>query len=298
MAAVTVLGLGAMGGRMAQGLLEAGHRLTVWNRSAPKAEALCKQGAVYAATPAEAVAESELVISMLRDDQASRAVWLDPRHGALSTLPTTAVAVECSTLTVAWVRELAGTAGSRGLRLIDAPLAGSRPQAENRQLLFFAGGKADSVAAATPILQALGQVLPMGAVGCGAAFKLAVNALLGAQIAQFGELLAVLEANGVDRARAVEVLGQTPVCSPALRAAAASMLAGIPSGHFPASFPVELVVKDLGYVADAAQGLRPIPISAAAQQVFRQALAAGMGESNLTGVVGLYLPPSTEGGLS
>lgn len=294
MARVTVLGLGAMGSRMAVGLMAAGHQLTVWNRTATAGEALRAQGANLAATPAVAVAEAEFVLSMVRDDAASRAVWLEPASGALPALPASAVAVECSTLTVAWVRELAQHAEARGARLITAPLAGSRPQADQRQLLFFAGGAAEVIATATPVLQALGLVHPLGSAAAASAFKLAVNALLAAQIAQLGELLALLKANGVDAARAVDVLGQTPVCSPSLRGAAAGVLAGLASGHFPPAFPIELVAKDLGYALSAALPGRA-PITAAARQLFDHALALDKGAQNITAVASLY-PASPSNG--
>lgn len=294
MARVTVLGLGAMGSRMAVGLMAAGHQLTVWNRTATAGEALRAQGASLAATPAAAVAEADFVLSMVRDDAASRAVWLEPASGALPALPASAVAVECSTLTVAWVRELAQHAEARGARLITAPLAGSRPQADQRQLLFFAGGAAESIATTTPVLQALGQVHPLGNVAAAVAFKLAVNSLLAAQIAQLGELLAMLTAQGVDAPRAVEVLGQTPVCSPSLRGAAGGVLQGLASGQFPPAFPIELVVKDLGYML-AATPAAQAPITTATEQVFERALSSGKGAKNITAVASLYSAPSSTG---
>jgi 3-hydroxyisobutyrate dehydrogenase len=285
MAAVAVLGIGAMGSRIASGLLGAGHQVTIWNRTPRIYEALAARGVAAAATPAQAVQRAEFVIACVRDDQASRSVWLDSLHGALQAMPSEAIAIECSTLTVAWIRELSALASAANKRLIDAPFAGSRPQADNRQLIFFAAGNNDALGAATPILRALGQVHTVGQTGCGAALKLSVNALFATQIAQFAELLAVLENSGVERDLAVEVIGQTPVVSPALRAAAAAML----SGNFAPMFPIELVAKDLNCALASAKATGcATPITAVASSVFGNALGAGFATDNITGVVQLY----------
>jgi len=130
MAEVVVLGLGAMGLRMRANLLKAGHRLTVWNRSKGAADQLIAAGAHLAGSPREAVAEADFVIAMVRDDIASRKIWLDEDAGALAGLKTDAVAIESSTLTPVWIRELAKAASARGVAFLEAPVAGGRPQAE------------------------------------------------------------------------------------------------------------------------------------------------------------------------
>ena len=120
---VALLGLGIMGGGMAQNLLKAGFPLSVYNRTRAKAEPLAAQGARIAATPREAAAGAEVVIAMVGDDVASRAVWLGD-DGALAGAAPGALLVECSTLSLAWVRELAGLAAERGLAFLDAPVPG------------------------------------------------------------------------------------------------------------------------------------------------------------------------------
>jgi 3-hydroxyisobutyrate dehydrogenase-like beta-hydroxyacid dehydrogenase len=107
MAQVAVLGIGAMGSRIATRLASAGHSVIVWNRTAEKSNALVETAVRVAETPRDAVVGAELVIAMVRDDGASRDVWLDPSNGAIHSMSTDAVAVESSTLTVSWTRELA-----------------------------------------------------------------------------------------------------------------------------------------------------------------------------------------------
>src|SRR5688500_13449690 len=129
MTKLAVLGLGIMGTGIAANLLKAGHGLAVYNRTAARAQPLADLGARVAATPAEAAEGAEVVLSVVGDDEASRAVWLG-EQGALGGMVSGAIVVECSTLSVAWIRELQQQAAARDLRLVDAPLGGSKPAAE------------------------------------------------------------------------------------------------------------------------------------------------------------------------
>lgn len=286
MAEIAVLGQGAMGSRMARRLLAAGHAVTVWNRTAATCAPLKAAGARVADTPRAAVAGAAFVIAMLRDDAASQAVWLDPDQGALAGMAPGAVGIESSTLTVAFVRDLAARFAATGRRFLDAPVAGSRPQAEAGQLIYLVGGDAAVLAEADPVLRSMGgAVHHAGAAGDGAALKLAVNTLLGVQVAAMAEIIGLFARSGLDPARAVDILAATPVCSPAAKAAAASMLAGA----FAPLFPVELAEKDFGYVlAAAAAAGTAMPVAETARAVLAAAIARGFGPDHLTGIVRLY----------
>lgn len=283
MAKIAVLGLGAMGSRMAARLLAAGHELCVWNRDSARAEVLAEAGAEVAPTPAAAVRRAAVVIAMLRDDEASRRVWLDPSTGALAAMPIAAVAIESSTLGIAWVRELAGHCRAQDKAFIDAPVAGSRDRAETGQLIYFVGGETAVVERVEPILLAMGSAVHhAGPAGSGAAVKLMVNALFGVQVAALAELLGCLRQLGVDPATALALLASTPVCSPAALRSGEAMLAG----RFAPMFPIDLVRKDFGYVIEA-MGARA-PLAAAAHGVFSEAVAQGLGAMNITAVSRLY----------
>lgn len=286
MSKVAFLGIGAMGSRMAGNLLKAGHAVTVWNRSAARSGPLVAAGAAIAPTPHAAVAGADYAIAMVRDDVASREVWLHPETGALKGLGRDAIAIESSTLTVGWVRILAESCAGAGMAFLDAPVAGSRPQAEAGQLIYLVGGDAATLARAESLLMAMaGAVHHAGEAGAGTAVKLAVNALLGVQVAALAELIGLLRKAGVDAARAVEIVSATPVCSPAAKAAAGSMLAGA----FAPLFPVELVAKDFGYAGTLAEAVgAATPVVDASRAVFTRAVAAGMGADNLTGIARLY----------
>lgn len=280
MTQIAFLGLGAMGQRMATRLIAAGHQVTVWNRT-PRVDLL--PGATVAESPRAAAAGAEVVISMLRDDAASAAVWLDDRTGALSAMPAGAVGIEASTVSVEQSRRLHAAAADRGLRFLDAPVAGSRPQAEAGQLIFMAGGAAETLAAVEAVLLAMGgAVHHAGGPGAGSAVKLLVNVLLAVQQATMAELLGLAGHLGIDLARAAEVIGATPVASPSLKAAAGAMLAG----RHPPAFPIDLVIKDLGL---ALGGAADLPMTRAVATVFAEAGREGLGTENITAVALRYL---------
>jgi 3-hydroxyisobutyrate dehydrogenase len=280
-----VLGLGAMGARMATNLIKGGHEVTVWNRTIERARAFEAVGAHVARNPREAVTDVEFAISMVRDDEASRFVWLAPDHGALDGLAKTAVGIECSTLSVAWVDQLSDRFTEAGFEFLDAPVAGSRPQADAGQLVFLIGGNRSALDRAEPLLRTMGAAIHhAGPNGTGTLLKLSVNALFGTQVAAVAEVVGMLKRAGVNLETAVDIIASTPVCSPAAKVAAGAML----SGNFAPLFPVELVEKDFRYTLAAAGSADRAPIAAVVREVFARAIRQGFGEENLTGVVRLY----------
>lgn len=288
MARVTVLGMGAMGSRMAISLLKAGHKVTIWNRSRGKAELVEKAGAKVADTPRIAVKQAEFVISMVRDDRASKQVWLAPELGAIAGLESNVVAIESSTLTLGWTKELSQQFQAQKIAFLDAPVAGTRPQAEAAQLIYFVGGNAETFAKAKPILQAMGsEIHYVGLVGSGMTIKLAVNSLFAIQVSAFGELIGLMGRCGLDETKAVEMLSSTPVCSPAAKVAAGAMV----SRQFAPLFPIDLVAKDMSYAIKTAQANNvTLPLVEAAQKVCAEAIQQGYGDDNITGLVQLYFP--------
>lgn len=282
---IAFLGLGAMGSRMVANLLASGHDLTIWNRTPSAAADLVAKGASLAATPRDAASGAEFVIACVRDDDASKAVWLDRQTGALYGLSPEAIAIESSTLTVGCVHALANAFRDAGRTFLDAPVLGSRPQADARALIHVVGGEVEVFERAKPVLASMGAAQHlMGPAGTGAAMKLMVNAMLGIQVTALGELLALTEQTGISRERLVAVFGETPVCSLAAKGASALMLAG---NHTPL-FPVELIRKDLGYVESEAGSPERIPLTHAALEVFGAAEAAGLSDLNMTAIARLY----------
>ena len=283
MSRIAVLGTGAMGARIAQNLLNAQHSVVVYNRTAERVQPLVQRGATFAATPRAAAAGADIVISMVTDDRASRSVWLDADIGAVPALREGAIAIESSTLTVNWVKELAAVLHQRGVAFLDAPMVGSRPQAEASKLTYLVGGDA-TLARSQAVLSDAGaaQVYAVGAVGQGTAMKLAVNALFGIQVAALAEVLNVLARQGLPHDAALDCLGELPIMSPAAKLAAGLMRA---KNHAPL-FPIALVEKDFRYGVQSAQAVKAkTPITAAVGEVYRAAIAQGYANDNITGII-------------
>lgn len=279
---VAVLGLGIMGSGMAHSLVRAGHEVAVWNRSREKAEPLGKAGARIAATPADAASGADIVIAMLADDTVSRTVWTGA-DGALTAMLPGSVAIESSTLTPEWVRELAQAASDKGIGFLDAPVTGSRQQASEGKLRFVAGGKADVLDRARDVLSAMGtEVIHLGPGGSGATLKIVNNFLCGVQVASLAEAMAMLERSGLDVPRSVDLLGSGAPGSPILKMLAQRML----DRALEPNFLVPLMAKDLSYAEAefARQGIA-LPSAAAARARFEEAAEAGFADRDIAAVV-------------
>lgn len=287
MSAIAFLGLGAMGARMVPHLIRAGHEVTVWNRSVAATQPLAQLGATVGSTPAQAVEKADIVITMVRDDQASRDVWLDAESGAANAMKGSAIAIDCSTLTPGWVNELAGTLAEKGIAFVDAPVAGSRAPAEAAKLIFLVGCDANTFQTIEPVLAAMGSsVNHLGPVSSGTKVKLAINVLNSVQIAAISELLGFLQKSAVDLPRAMKTIALTPSCSPAVELAGNAIL----SNNYAPSFPIELVDKDLGYANIAAQTVdADVPLSQLTKTLFADAMDAGFGDDNISGIAQLYV---------
>jgi 3-hydroxyisobutyrate dehydrogenase len=279
---IAFLGLGLMGGGMARRLLGAGFSVTVFNRNPARAEPLAAAGARVAGSPREAAAGAEVVFSMVADDAASRAMWLGP-DGAIAGAARGAVLVECSTLTVAWVQELAQAAAAAGAECIDAPVTGSKNQAAAGELNFLTGGNAAALETIRPALNAMGRsVTHLGPTGSGALLKLINNFLAGVHVAATAEAVAWIERTELDRAQAIAFLSDSAVGSPVTKTVAARMCAP----DFTPNFFLRLMAKDLGYASgEAAKAGQQLTSAAMARDVFQRAIAAGHGDKDMSAVV-------------
>jgi 3-hydroxyisobutyrate dehydrogenase len=279
---IAFLGLGLMGSGMARRLLDANFSVTVYNRNPAKAAPLASAGAKVAPSPRAAAQNAGVIISMLADDAAARAVWLGT-DGALASVSAGTICVECSTASVGWVRELSAAVLARGGEFLDAPVTGSRDQAAAGQLNFLVGGPESTLEKIRDVLAPMAKsVTSIGPVGSGALIKLINNFVCGVQIAALAEGMAMIERGGLDRAKAIEVITSGSPGSPLVKTVAARMA----KPDYTPNFLLRLMAKDLTYAQQEATGQSlNLTTATAALEVFETAIKFGHGEKDIAAVI-------------
>jgi 3-hydroxyisobutyrate dehydrogenase len=279
---VAFLGLGLMGSGMARRLLASGYPLTVFNRTPDKTKSFAADGARVAGSPREAAADAAVIICMVADNAASRTLWLD-EQGALAGAAPGTVCIDCSTLTVGWIRELAAAAAQHDCQLLDAPVTGSKTHAASGELRFLVGGDSAALETARPVLAAMGRaILHLGPTGSGALLKLINNFLCGVQVASLAEAVAMIERSSLDRAVALEMLTGGAPGSPLVKTVADRMTAA----DYTPNFLLRLMAKDLGYAIGEGGTLAvDLRTARAALEEFQTAIATGHGEQDFAAVV-------------
>ncbi|HVE98851.1 MAG TPA: NAD(P)-dependent oxidoreductase [Mycobacteriales bacterium] len=277
---VAVVGVGAMGSRVALRLLGAGHDVVVWNRSPDRAASLADAGATVARTPCEATSGTAYVITMLADPAALLEV-VTAADGLREGLVQGQTVLEMSTVGPSAVRAVGGLLPA-GAELLDTPVLGSLSEVDAGTLTVFAGGPPDLVAAARPLLDDLASsVLHVGPLGAGAAAKLVANATLLGTLGVLGEALAIGTALGLDPDRIFDVLATTPL------AAQAERRRPILSGEdVPVRFRLALAEKDAALIAgEGTLAGADVRLLAEVEGWFHDAVRAGAGERDYSAVV-------------
>jgi len=282
---VAVVGLGAMGSRIAQRLLDTGHEVLVWNRDKTKTGALTDAGARAVENPDDAARGAAAVITMVSNPEALRDVTEGPTGVAAGSSPSTTV-IQMSTVGTNATARLASVLPT-GVGLLDAPVLGSVAEAESGALKIYTGGEDTLVERWTSLLSTLGSVIHVGPVGAGSAAKLVANAILVGVIGVLGEALALGEELGLPRAVAFEVLGTTALADQAER-----RRPSVESGDYPARFALSLARKDADLILDAAAssalGLR---VMEAARSWLADAEQAGLVQEDYSAVLAHILDP-------
>ena len=275
---VGFIGLGAMGSRIADRLLDAGHRVYGTNRTAAKAQPLIEHGLIWRDTPREVAASADVVLSMVTDDAALEAITGGP-DGLLAGLAPGAMYVDMSTVSPQASRRLAEQVRARGARMLDAPVSGSTPQAENGALAIMVGGERQAFARVEPLLRELGQAVTyIGPNGQGLLLKLAINISLAVQTLAFSEGLLLAERGGVAPELAAEVMSSSSIGSPMLKARIPLLL------HLPeqAWFDVDLMTKDIHLARQAGDEFAiPLPSATVVDQVLTEARQLGYAHRDL-----------------
>jgi 3-hydroxyisobutyrate dehydrogenase len=269
---VAVVGLGAMGSRMADRLLAAGNEVIVWNRTAARTKPIVERGAVRAASPADAARRAEIVLTMVSDPRALREVT-EGRSGVVAGIAAPTIVVQMSTVGSHAMSRLASELPS-GVGLLDAPVLGSLSEAESGSLTIFVGGSTELVERCMPLFRTLGSPMVVGTDGAGTAAKLVANASLFGVVALLGEALALARRLGLPMDVVFDVLEMTPLAPQAKRRHAA-----IESGDYPPRFPMRLARKDADLILVAATAAHAdLPIASAVRTLLVEADDAGWGD--------------------
>jgi 3-hydroxyisobutyrate dehydrogenase/glyoxylate/succinic semialdehyde reductase len=276
------IGLGIMGSRMAANLLKKGHELIVHNRTREKAQPLLDQGAAWAGSPADMAKQVNIIFTMLSKPDAVAEVALMGKHSFLHKLPPNSLWIDCSSVNPSFSRLMFVEAKQRKVRLLDAPVAGSKGPAEQAQLLFFVGGDSGDVKEARPLLECMGKAVHhIGGHGMGSAMKMVNNLLLGQAMVAFSEALVFGESLGITKQTMFDTLASSPVMAPFLNFKRKKM----EQNDFSVEFPLQWMHKDLHLAAETAYETgAALPAANCAKELFTLAMRAGLGEQDFTAV--------------
>ena len=283
---IAFIGLGLMGSRMAANVQKHIQKdLVVYNRTREKAEALIAEGATFRDTPEEAAKDADVLITMLASPDVVAQVS-SGEHGFLGTLKEGALWIDCSTVNPSFSRTMYAFARSRGIRFVDAPVAGTTGPAESGELLVLAGGEESDIEEARPIFDAVGRkTLHAGEVGKGASMKMVINFLLGHALAGFSEAANLGTQLGLDQHQLFDTLLGGPMTAPFL----GGKRENFESGEYPVEFPLELAHKDLHLAAQTAyEAGAPQPTGAAVRELFAMATHAGLGKEDVSAVYKMF----------
>ena len=276
---IAFLGIGLMGAPMTRNLLDAGYPMTLWNRTASKCEPFANEASI-AAAPAEAVADADLVITMLENGQVVEDVLV--HQGAIGALKAGALLVDMSSVQPSLARELAGLVGERGAGFVDAPVSGGTVGAAEARLSIMAGGSEADVERALPVFGALGKCTRIGPVGAGQLAKLANQAIVGITIGAVSEALLLAAKGGADPAAVREALLGGFAGSRILELHGQRMI----DRNFAPGAPARIQLKDMRMILDEAraEGLT-LPLAQQTHNEYLSLVANGHSDVDHSGLL-------------
>ncbi|MGG1314469.1 MULTISPECIES: NAD(P)-dependent oxidoreductase [Cohnella] len=285
MSKIGFIGLGIMGKPMAANLLRKGYEVTVYNRTPGKTDELAALGALVAKTPLELAQASDVVVTMVSNDQAVEEIYFGQNGIAAGIRPGSTV-IDSSTISPSLARRIASELAEKSVRFLDAPVTGSKPAAIDGTLLFMVGGDKETVEAQRELLLAMGrEVLHMGENGSGAAAKLAHNTIVGINAAGLIEGMAIAAKAGIDAESFLKVVQGGGAASKQAELKGRKII-----GHdFSVQFSLALMLKDLKLSSALTDGLGvPTPMLEAAKSLFQTGQAAGYGDEDLAALARVY----------
>lgn len=291
MTRVAFIGLGNMGAPMAQNLLKAGFKLSVFDLVAESVAQLVEAGASAASSASDAVKEADVVITMLPASKHVEGIYLGA-DGLLAKIPSKALIIDCSTIAADSARKVAAAASAHGLAMIDAPVSGGTGGAIAGTLTFIVGGEAADLERARPLLEKMGKnIFHAGTAGAGQVAKIANNMLLGIAMAGTAEALALGVANGLDPKVLSEIIAKSSGRTWAIELYNPwpGVMENVPSSKgYAGGFGVDLMLKDLGLAAEAAVSTQSvIALGELARNMFAMHSAQGSGKLDFSSIVNL-----------
>ena len=275
------IGLGTMGGPMAKRLLEAGHTVTVHNRTRSREEPLAEAGAKRAATPQEAATGADVVITIVSDTPDVEAVVLG-ENGALHAMDAGSILIDMSTISPAVTRDIAAKLAEKGVAMLDAPVSGGSEGAERGTLSIMVGGEAEVLEKVKPVLEVLGKTITLvGPVGSGQVTKAINQVIIAGTYAAIAEGMALGLAAGIDIHAAHQAVSGGAAGSWGLTNRAPNMI----NNDYPLGFRTRLHRKDLNIALDAARELGvPIPVAAYVEQLETSLIKRGYGDEDVSNI--------------
>jgi 3-hydroxyisobutyrate dehydrogenase len=279
------IGLGTMGAPMASNLLRAGYPVTVYNRTASKAAPLTELGATVAASPKEAAAGADVVITMVSNDDSIIEVY-EGDNGVLAGIRSGTTVIDCSTISPALVQRLAKQIAALGSSFLDAPVTGSSPAAIDGTLVFMVGGSAETLAQVMDLFDTMGKkVLHMGDNGSGAVAKLAHNTIVGINNLALAEGFAIAAKSGLPADRFLELVQLGSAGSKAAELKGRKII----EHDFTNQFSLALMLKDLKLASSLTDGSGiPAPMLNLAKSLFQAGQTQGFGDEDLSSIVKVY----------
>ncbi|MEC2345521.1 NAD(P)-dependent oxidoreductase [Paenibacillus barengoltzii] len=285
MKSIGFIGLGTMGAPMASNLLRAGYPVTVYNRTASKAAPLTELGATVAASPKEAAAGADVVITMVSNDDSIIEVY-EGGNGVLAGIRSGTTVIDCSTISPALVQRLAKKIAALGSSFLDAPVTGSSPAAIDGTLVFMVGGSAETLAQVMDLFDTMGKkVLHMGDNGSGAVAKLAHNTIVGINNLALAEGFAIAAKSGLPADRFLELVQLGSAGSKAAELKGRKII----EHDFTNQFSLALMLKDLKLASSLTDGSGiPAPMLNLAKSLFQAGQTQGFGDEDLSSIVKVY----------
>lgn len=278
---IAFIGLGIMGSRMAKNLIQNGVNLTIYNRSEAPRQELTQYGAIPSNSVHEAVKEADIVFSMLSTPEVVEQLFFG-QHGALSAMKKGAIWADCTTVNPSFTQRSSIAAEQYNIRFTDTPVAGTKPHAENGELVFFVGAEQSLLSEIEPYLNYMGKkVISIGETGKGASFKMLVNIMLAQSMIIFSETVLLGEKMGINKNFLLNTIPNLVVAAPFTKFKAEM----VKSEDYEVQFPLEWMHKDLHLAAITAYEMQqPLYLANIAKELFAEANQKGMGRLDFAAI--------------